>query len=97
MGGVFVVLAGGIAFAFLIAVCEFLWNIRKISVKGQVNLAGKTTWCQSVTFATSTIFQVPPKDALVSELKFAMSVSVRRKAVFRKADDSLSRNSKMSQ
>lgn len=32
VGGVFVVLIGGIILALLIAVCEFLWNIRKLAV-----------------------------------------------------------------
>nr|XP_023019507.1 glutamate receptor ionotropic, kainate 2-like [Leptinotarsa decemlineata] len=32
VGGVFVVLAVGVALAFMIAVCEFLWNVRKVAV-----------------------------------------------------------------
>ncbi|KRT86242.1 hypothetical protein AMK59_1339, partial [Oryctes borbonicus] len=36
VGGVFVVLTGGVILAFLVAVFEFLWNVRKISVMGQM-------------------------------------------------------------
>ncbi|CAH1183231.1 unnamed protein product [Phaedon cochleariae] len=32
VGGVFVVLAAGVILAFLIAMCEFLWNVRKVAV-----------------------------------------------------------------
>lgn len=32
VGGVFVVLLGGIVLAILVAMCEFLWNIRKLAV-----------------------------------------------------------------
>ncbi|GJQ74578.1 hypothetical protein Trydic_g21439 [Trypoxylus dichotomus] len=36
VGGVFVVLTGGVILAFLIAIFEFLWNVRRISVVGQM-------------------------------------------------------------
>ncbi|CAH0553023.1 unnamed protein product [Brassicogethes aeneus] len=38
VGGVFVVLIGGVFVALSIAVCEFLWNVRKIAVDGQMTL-----------------------------------------------------------
>lgn len=36
VGGVFVVLALGCAFGFIMAVLEFVWNIRKIAVEEEV-------------------------------------------------------------
>lgn len=36
VGGVFVVLGGGITTALLIAVLEFLWNVKKMAVKQHV-------------------------------------------------------------
>ncbi|KAJ8910754.1 hypothetical protein NQ315_017211 [Exocentrus adspersus] len=32
VGGVFVVLAGGVCVALVIAICEFFWNVRKVAV-----------------------------------------------------------------
>ncbi|KAG5879600.1 hypothetical protein JTB14_025247 [Gonioctena quinquepunctata] len=32
VGGIFVVLAGGVVLALMIAMCEFLWNVRKVAV-----------------------------------------------------------------
>lgn len=37
VGGVFVVLFGGMGIAFLIALLEFLWNVRKVAVDEQVS------------------------------------------------------------
>lgn len=36
VGGVFVVLFGGVGIAFVIAIMEFLWNVRKVAVDEQV-------------------------------------------------------------
>lgn len=36
VGGIFIVLAGGIAVAILIGVLEFLWNVRKVSISQKV-------------------------------------------------------------
>lgn len=37
VGGIFVVLVGGIALAFIIAIAEFLWNVRKVAVTQHVS------------------------------------------------------------
>uniref|UniRef100_A0A8D8RHD6 Glutamate receptor 1 n=1 Tax=Cacopsylla melanoneura TaxID=428564 RepID=A0A8D8RHD6_9HEMI len=37
VGGVFVVLMGGMGFACVIAVCEFIWKSRKVAVEERVN------------------------------------------------------------
>lgn len=36
VGGVFVVLIAGSAFAFFVAILEFLWNVRKVAVEEKV-------------------------------------------------------------
>lgn len=36
VGGVFVVLFGGVGIAFIVAILEFLWNVRKVAVDEQV-------------------------------------------------------------
>jgi len=38
VGGVFFVLLCGCGTSFFIAICEFLWNIRKVAVTEKVNL-----------------------------------------------------------
>lgn len=38
LGGVFFVLMCGCSASFFIAICEFLWNIRKVAVIEKVNL-----------------------------------------------------------
>lgn len=38
VGGVFLVLMYGCSASFFIAICEFLWNIRKVAVREKVNL-----------------------------------------------------------
>jgi len=38
VGGVFFVLLCGCGASFFIAICEFLWNIRKVAVTEKVNL-----------------------------------------------------------
>lgn len=42
VGGVFVVLLGGLALAFFVAICEFMWKARK-------NSPDKVFWCNHVT------------------------------------------------
>lgn len=37
VGGVFFVLMCGCGASFFIAICEFLWNIRKVAVNEKVN------------------------------------------------------------
>lgn len=37
VGGVFLVLGIGCAVSLLIAICEFLWNVRKVAVKEKVH------------------------------------------------------------
>lgn len=37
VGGVFVVLAFGCLVAFIIAILEFLWNVRKVAVEERVS------------------------------------------------------------
>jgi len=37
VGGVFIVLMYGLCGSFFIAICEFLWNIRKVAVTEKVN------------------------------------------------------------
>ncbi|XP_022911458.2 glutamate receptor ionotropic, kainate 2-like [Onthophagus taurus] len=62
VGGVFVVLLGGLGIALIIAIAEFLWNVRKVSVETQIS----------------------PKEAFLNELKFAVDVSKRKKAVLKR-------------
>ncbi|XP_060523976.1 glutamate receptor ionotropic, kainate 2-like [Cylas formicarius] len=38
VGGIFVVLAVGVAIALLFAVCEFLWNVKKVAVREHISL-----------------------------------------------------------
>lgn len=38
VGGVFVVLIFGMGFSFILAILEFLWNIRKVAVTEKVIL-----------------------------------------------------------
>ena len=38
MGGVFLVLIAGCGVAFLLAVLEFFWNVRKVAVQEKVSL-----------------------------------------------------------
>lgn len=38
VGGIFVVLVGGIALAFIIAIAEFLWNVRKVAVTQHIGV-----------------------------------------------------------
>lgn len=59
VGGVFVVLAVGVLLALLIAICEFLWNVRKVAV----------------------VQKLTPTEALIQELKFAVDIWARKKAV----------------
>nr|CAH7747494.1 unnamed protein product [Callosobruchus chinensis] len=37
VGGVFVVLAVGVSLAMMIAICEFFWNVRKVTVSEKVS------------------------------------------------------------
>lgn len=39
MGGVFLVLGVGIALAYVLAIVEFLWNVRNVSVEEHVSKA----------------------------------------------------------
>nr|UTN00866.1 ionotropic receptor [Semanotus bifasciatus] len=59
VGGVFVVLAVGICIALTIAICEFLWNVRKVAVVERLTV----------------------RDAFNKELKFALDIRARKKAV----------------
>lgn len=36
VGGVFVVLLGGCLVAFIVAICEFLWNIKNVAIEERV-------------------------------------------------------------
>lgn len=36
VGGVFIVLIGGCALSFIVAILEFLWNVRKVAVDEKV-------------------------------------------------------------
>ena len=38
VGGVFVVLVGGMGFACMVAVFEFLWKSRKVAIEEQVSI-----------------------------------------------------------
>ncbi|CAH1961050.1 unnamed protein product [Acanthoscelides obtectus] len=49
VGGVFVVLAVGVCLAMLIAICEFLWNVRKVTVTEKV--APKEAFMRELHFA----------------------------------------------
>nr|CAI5868750.1 unnamed protein product [Callosobruchus analis] len=49
VGGVFVVLAVGVCLAMLIAICEFLWNVRKVTVSEK--LTPKQAFKRELQFA----------------------------------------------
>jgi hypothetical protein len=40
VGGVFLVLGFGCLFALIVAIIEFLWNVKKIAVEEKVSVAG---------------------------------------------------------
>lgn len=42
VGGVFLVLGFGCLFALIVAIIEFLWNVKKIAVEEKVRKKGKT-------------------------------------------------------
>lgn len=46
VGGVFVVLMGGMGIACVIAVCEFLWKSRKVSIEDRLNSIIRE-WCHT--------------------------------------------------
>lgn len=82
VGGVFLVLMCGCAASVIIAICEFLWNIRKVAVKEKVRLSS-ACFCQylhhhcpnvkNVSFMFA-FGQITPREALVAELKFAVNI-----------------------
>lgn len=77
VGGVFVVLIGGIVLALLLAICEFLWNIRKLAVVRRVS-------CYFVLIFDAIVL-IPPqltlREAFDLELRFALNLRMRKKAV----------------
>lgn len=79
VGGIFVVLVGGIALAFIIAIAEFLWNVRKVAVTQHVSISNLKIFIFKPKKHKN--LQIGVREALDKELRFAMHFSVSKKRV----------------
>ncbi|CAG9860726.1 unnamed protein product [Phyllotreta striolata] len=68
VGGVFVVLAIGVVFSLMMAVCEFLWNVRKVAVRQKIT--PKAALIQELKFAVNIWARQKTVNAAISMEKF---------------------------
>nr|CAD7448973.1 unnamed protein product [Timema bartmani] len=96
VGGVFLVVVLGCVAAFLVSLLEFLWNCRKIAVEEKTE--EKTTSTNTAISSQEEVFMtladieeeknmITPWEAIVSEFKFAINLSLTTKPVRKKKGD----------
>lgn len=84
---IFKVLGFGCLFAFVLAILEFLWNVKNVAIEEKVCLYYFQDPNKSLI-----PFQVTPMEALKSELKFALNLWITTKPVHKNLSEGSSRS-----
>ena len=74
VGGVFVVLGGGCMVAFIIAIFEFLWNIKEVALEEKIPLwdamKKETKFALNLSITTKPVHKPPSESDSLPEKKF---------------------------